>query len=815
VFQFNVSDGANVVAKRFTIAVQNTAPVAARTTIDTVMNQDTSVTLHLAASDPDGDPLKDTVIYQPKNGTLNGSPASLVYRPNRGFIGADDFTYGFDDGIITTRVRVNVNVREVYRHPVAATVTAVLSGLEGSTTVNVVKDAFSSNGRPLTVLEHTIPGFGGYAVNNGDGSITFYDTTAAAMNLSSLRQALKLDGGPTSQAITYHITDGIDTTAGTLTVTIDRANTRPVAGFGSALSFDGINDGVALPGISGFSENAITIEYWFKGSNPHSVVRWQPDAYNFIVAGWNGMHILSNDGGTSGISTGNISDGAWHHVAMTWQINTENGFRSYRDGQLVEERNSSPFPIPVATLSQSIVTFGYWIAGNSEFMTGTLDEVRIWNYARSDADIQNGMFQKVPANSPGLVGSWSFDENAGVTVMPEGYNSPFHGSLVNMTSPWQTSGVMLKTSVVEDDTSNLSLRAYDPDGDALTYTIIGQPAHGKLLSVGATSVYIPNKDFTGYDYVTYSVSDGKAVSLTPATLSIYVQNTEDAPVADSWAYETPKNRSVGMRLIGRDPDPGDSLQYIVFQPGHGTLSAVGSYPNEFTYAPGAGFAGVDSFHFRATDGVDTAQATITINVLNQRPQAADTLIAQNAGTAFRIVLYGNDQDAGDNLTYTVLKSPSHGSITTDSLPSLVYHAKSGFGGPDTLRYRVSDGAASDTGQVIFVVMTPTGVSNQKLQLPMAYELYQNYPNPFNPTTRIEYDLPQLSRVSLKVYNILGQEVATLVDGIEHSGKQVALFNANRFASGVYFYRLVAEGLSGGGEKAAKSFAKVRKMVMLK
>ncbi len=74
-----------------------------------------------------------------------------------------------------------------------------------------------------------------------------------------------------------------------------------------------------------------------------------------------------------------------------------------------------------------------------------------------------------------------------------------------------------------------------------------------------------------------------------------------------------------------------------------------------------------------------------------------------------------------------------------------------------------------------------------------YELLQNYPNPFNPTTAISYKLSALSNVTLKVYDLLGREVATLVNKIERPGDHEVQLDGSRFASGVYFYRLVAGG----------------------
>jgi hypothetical protein len=88
--------------------------------------------------------------------------------------------------------------------------------------------------------------------------------------------------------------------------------------------------------------------------------------------------------------------------------------------------------------------------------------------------------------------------------------------------------------------------------------------------------------------------------------------------------------------------------------------------------------------------------------------------------------------------------------------------------------------------------------------PLVYELAQNYPNPFNPTTKIEYSIPAQARVELRVYNLVGQEVATLVNDVQSAGVHFVKFNATNLASGVYFYRLVAG-----------DFVSVKKMVLLK
>jgi tetratricopeptide (TPR) repeat protein len=79
--------------------------------------------------------------------------------------------------------------------------------------------------------------------------------------------------------------------------------------------------------------------------------------------------------------------------------------------------------------------------------------------------------------------------------------------------------------------------------------------------------------------------------------------------------------------------------------------------------------------------------------------------------------------------------------------------------------------------------------------PTEFALEQNYPNPFNPTTTIRFEIPQNEHVTLKVYDLLGREVATLVDEMRNAGSYDETFDASRLASGVYVYRITAGNFS--------------------
>lgn len=111
--------------------------------------------------------------------------------------------------------------------------------------------------------------------------------------------------------------------------------------------------------------------------------------------------------------------------------------------------------------------------------------------------------------------------------------------------------------------------------------------------------------------------------------------------------------------------------------------------------------------------------------------------------------------------------------------------------------------------LLFTVSTPQGGTWVKeirisASRPDRFELFQNYPNPFNPQTTIEYSLAESKQVRLVVYDVLGQEIRTVVDGLQDAGFKSVVLNAGNLPSGVYFYRL-----------QAGSFVEVKKLLLTK
>ncbi|MDD3558881.1 MAG: T9SS type A sorting domain-containing protein [Melioribacteraceae bacterium] len=101
----------------------------------------------------------------------------------------------------------------------------------------------------------------------------------------------------------------------------------------------------------------------------------------------------------------------------------------------------------------------------------------------------------------------------------------------------------------------------------------------------------------------------------------------------------------------------------------------------------------------------------------------------------------------------------------------------------------SDESTTDQSDAVFTIDDPSSTGDEITGLPKEYKLSQNFPNPFNPTTIISYQLPQRSFVTLKVYDLLGKEVAVLVNEEKNPGYHKVNFNAGGLSSGIYFYRL--------------------------
>jgi len=208
-----------------------------------------------------------------------------------------------------------------------------------------------------------------------------------------------------------------------------------------------------------------------------------------------------------------------------------------------------------------------------------------------------------------------------------------------------------------------------------------------------------------------------------------------------------------------------------------------------------------------SDGQDDVSLEWKTDVLTS--VELSTFAAQFSGYEGVEIIWVTSREV-DNLGFNVLRSRSENGVYTKINNELIPSDQSG-------EYRFSD----DNVEVrtrYFYKLEDVDISGKKTQhgpisiditAPERFELSQNYPNPFNPQTNIRYQLPQSGRVVLKVYDVLGREVITLVDAEKEAGFHIITWNARddlgrKVSSGVYYYQVI----SG-------DFQETRKMLLLK
>ncbi|MDG7000396.1 MAG: T9SS type A sorting domain-containing protein [Nitrososphaerota archaeon] len=177
--------------------------------------------------------------------------------------------------------------------------------------------------------------------------------------------------------------------------------------------------------------------------------------------------------------------------------------------------------------------------------------------------------------------------------------------------------------------------------------------------------------------------------------------------------------------------------------------------------------------------LDALNDSLTIINVPSNDQYKATMYSTASGNmVFEVTTAVNDSTLHSVSTDTMSISNKSVGTFDDNNPSVVTVDYNGDG-KDIVTYN------TDTTSIMTALKSVAAV------IPSRYSLSQNFPNPFNPTTAILFDLPKAGQVTLKIYDVLGRNVATIVDGYKAAGSHQVTFDATKLASGVYFYRLEA------------------------
>ena len=305
----------------------------------------------------------------------------------------------------------------------------------------------------------------------------------------------------------------------------------PVAGFGTALDFDGVDDYVNIGHHSRLDlTNNLTIEAWIKTDSTSGVHRIfskvaSGGGYGF---GINNNQLLFTTYSIKDYSTTllDLTTGVWYHVAVVLDSNNDASF--YLDGEFVQKiMGSSPARIisNYALIGSYNNVIQYW--------NGQIDDVRIWNVARTQTQIQANMYTPLQGNESGLVALYDFEDGTGTTATDRAGSN--HGTLSNMNEDDWVEGIITtdnRTLTIGKNMSlNNTLSGYDADSNPLTYHIVNQGNKGTATITNANTgafTYIPNTNIIGTDTFTYKVNDG-IVDSNIATVTVNIIN--NAPIA--------------------------------------------------------------------------------------------------------------------------------------------------------------------------------------------------------------------------------------------------------------------------------------------
>ena len=685
------------------VASVNDAPIANNDSFS--VNEDGTLPGDVSINDSDPDnnlPLTAQVVTGPANAlsfSLNPN-GTFTYTPKANFNGSDSFVYRVSDS---------------------------LGALSGSATANIVVAA----------------------VNDAPIALNDSYTSDRAGNLAPAQSVLFNDTDVDSTALTVSLVSGLSTGTGTLSLNPNGTFSYTPGTFVGTTSFTyRVSDGL----LSSNTATA-TIAVAQTNSAPLAVNETYAVSRTGVVSP--AVSILANDSDPDPGTTltaklvNNVKSG-------TLSLNTVSGTFTYTPNSGFLGTDSFTYRVNDGVLDSATTATATLVVGNSVPQavgeSYTVSRAGVVSPAVSilanDTDIDPGttlaakLVDNVKSGTLSLntvSGTFTYTPNSGFLGTDSFTYRVNDGTIDSTTTATATLVVANAAPVAANDTystplntllaSPKSVLTNDTDADpgtTLTAKLVDTVKSGTLTlnTVSGTFTYTPNTGFTGFDSFTYRANDGTIDSANSATVTIGV-GVNTAPSATSETYVLPRNGSLTPPLangvLANDSDAeGNTLTAISVTAPRNAASFTLNPNGIFTYKPTAGFAGTDSFVYKANDGaLDSTPTTVTLNVtagLNTAPVAkndryTNAITGQPfvVGTVITGVL-NNDTDAeSDPVSAIKVTNPQSGSVTLNPDGTFTYTPTSAtFAGTDSFTYKANDGIAdSNTATVTIVVSSNT------------------------------------------------------------------------------------------------------------
>lgn len=665
--------------KTVQIVVTNTnrAPRADTKTVTT--NEDTAVPVVLSGGDPDGDTITTMVVTQPQRGALSGTAPNLTYTPNKDVNGTDSFSYKTNDGKLDSALAiVTINITPVNDAPVL--------NVPGPQTVNEgVKLSFNlmatdvDTGQTLVFSSSNLPNG---ATLSPDGMFMWTPTNKQAG----------------AYTVNFTVTDnGTPALNNSKTVQITVNNPAPVA-VGQAVTLDEDTPKAIVLGVTDADGDALT--YTIVNPPQHGTLSGTAPNLTYTPAlNYNGADSFSfkaNDGtgdsntATVSLTINPVNDKPVINVPPTQAVNENVALSFTVTGTDVDAGQT-------LTFSAANLPAGANFNAATATFTWTPDSAQAGDYTVNFTVTDNG-------------------------TPPLSDTKPVLIRVVNVN---RAPTANAQTVVTDEDTAKaIVLTGSDPDGDALTFSIVTPPTKGALTGTAPNLTYTPQANANGPDSFTFKVSDGSSESAV-ATVSITLNPINDKPVITVPGAQTvAENQALMFTVSASDVDAGQTLTLAATNlPQGATFDPLSGL---FVWTPGFAQSGSYTVTFTVTDNgtpqmADSKTVTITVTDTQRVPTANPQEVMTDEDKDLSVVLTGSDPD-NDPLTFMIVTQPANGTLSGNA-PNLTYTPRANFNGTDAFTFKVNDGKADSNTATISITVKP--VNDAPVATPQAVQVTED------------------------------------------------------------------------------------------
>ena len=692
-FTFNTYDGllsSNTAPINITLrtVTQNFPPVAKVDTEITV-TEDKQAIIQLLVTDVNYNFLTYTIISQPQNGTLSGTPPILIYKPNENYSGTDSLIFKANDGELDSNTAtINITVIPVNDRPIIP--------LDATLPLQVIEDSISSTIR-LTAVDH-------------DGDELNYHIVSYPINGTLFGEAPELTYKPhpnfsKNDAFSFKVDDGtVNSEIATINITVIPVNDTPNA---SDITKVFAQKSIANPIwliVDDLDGDRLTYEIVSYPQNGvlstlfDNLTRYTPNP-DFV--GHDTFTFKASDGqdnsnlGAVSITVSKVLETVIDlrqptHPPIT--VPVPEGDVSIQIPEILGQEEVS-VSVKIAEVEELPLQFQGRVKGTVleiEFNTETGERIETTFTKPMTIQIPIDLTASDPPNTIALTtktGDKKTTELIPTMIVGNHPNQFLRGEIKHLSYIFAVSNEAPTVagqhiSINEDVKANeIILEGKDVDGDSLTYIIVDQPIQGTLSGSGKNWAYTPQSNIFGPDKFTVQVNDG-ANSSGLATVRIDIQPINDEPIAHNQQIGMNQVTAVPITLTGEDIDE-DPLTYTVMSPpAKGKLSGAG---RNHIYTPNPDFDGIDSFTFQTSDSKSSSEAATvtitagTITLLSDGYQHNVSVLEDSSVT----IRLPNQHVTDNEPTYEIMSLPQHAKEFSLVGTTVIYQPKFNFHGIDT------------------------------------------------------------------------------------------------------------------------------------